>query len=322
MKRTLVIGTSYAVRSKISGASKRLETIKAILDLLGLKSEFMDSNDYSKQHSSHWDLIVVVSYSSANILEKARAESEFLWFDATDSWHISRLSRIKRGEAMQLAALLRDMYFIKKRIPVDLGTFISQRDLNRERGNVGKPTTPLFVLPNRLGPLVVSQDATERLVFVGDVKYGPNRIAIKFLKQIADKLPIGMDISVIGNEHPIRHSRLTNIGIVDIDDLYRHHDIHLAPIFSGAGIKNKVVEPLSLGLPVLTTNEGANGLVNLPNLYICHTENEYIETILNLRKSKERYNLVSTNPYLHNEESSVVAFIRNHLSTPCNFHNN
>ncbi len=54
--------------------------------------------------------------------------------------------------------------------------------------------------------------------------------------------------------------------------MYFENDIHLAPIVDGAGVKNKVLIPYLLGITVLTTEEGANGLEPKSNLVVTAIE--------------------------------------------------
>lgn len=56
---------------------------------------------------------------------------------------------------------------------------------------------------------------------------------------------------------------VVKLGIVeDVDKLYRHSKVTICPMLSGTGIKIKVLESLSYGLPVVTTRRGVDGLVN------------------------------------------------------------
>jgi hypothetical protein len=66
---------------------------------------------------------------------------------------------------------------------------------------------------------------------------------------------------------------------VSDDELYGVGDIHLAPVFSGSGIKNKVAEPLFYGLKVITTKHGSNGLMQSKKLLVRNTPKEFAEAI-------------------------------------------
>ena len=65
-------------------------------------------------------------------------------------------------------------------------------------------------------------------------------------------------------------------------ELYGKRDIHLAPIWSGAGIKYKCFIPLALGIRVISSKEGANGIKQNSNIRVCGTKFEFGQAIRNL----------------------------------------
>lgn len=60
-------------------------------------------------------------------------------------------------------------------------------------------------------------------------------------------------------------------------------DALVVPLYSGSGIRIKIVEAMSMGMPVITTVVGAEGLnvENGKDIFICNSDSEMIETILN-----------------------------------------
>lgn len=65
-------------------------------------------------------------------------------------------------------------------------------------------------------------------------------------------------------------------------------DVFVAPIYFGTGIKTKILDAMSLGLPVITTPIGAEGLkvTHLENIIIAHTEEEFLRFLNLLLKDK------------------------------------
>jgi glycosyltransferase involved in cell wall biosynthesis len=116
---------------------------------------------------------------------------------------------------------------------------------------------------------------TPYLLITGSLWFGPNAEgAAWFIKQVWHKLLAGNHrISreyklVIAGSKPGQEIRslascYKNIVIVDsprdIKPYFEKASIYLAPIFSGAGMKVKVAEALSYGLPVIGTNHALTG---------------------------------------------------------------
>jgi len=126
---------------------------------------------------------------------------------------------------------------------------------------------------------------TPYLLITGSLWFGPNAEgAAWFIKQVWHKLLAGNHrISreyklVIAGSKPGKGIRslascYKNIVIVDsprdIKPYFEKASIYLAPIFSGAGMKVKVAEALSYGLPVIGTSHALTGyrITDLENGY-------------------------------------------------------
>ena len=279
VKQALIVGTPVALSDYKSGASIRLNTVKRILMQSGFEIKLVSSSEYSKMPEFTWDVIVIVSFAATQSLKKARKESRFLWLDATDSWHQTRISRIKAGEIAQIAALLRDIYRLSRVRKIDLVTFISQFDASRESKYTRKRGGEVLVFPNHFDQNTLGAKGENRLVFVGDGDYPPNRSAIKFLEKIRKLLPTHQDIHLVGRNLATKSKGFVFLSRVSDDELYGVGDIHLAPVFSGSGIKNKVAEPLFYGLTVITTRHGSNGLMPSKRLLVRKTPKEFAEAI-------------------------------------------
>jgi glycosyltransferase involved in cell wall biosynthesis len=310
LKSALLIVTEIAASHFESGAKKRLSSIVFHLESLGYDIEIQRLNEFIGRETIHKDLVVVVSYACAKAIPKARREADFLWFDATDSWNASRISRFFRGEITQIVALMRDYFYLRKVKYVDLLTFISARDLQKESRFAEKKSLNIYVLPNLFTQSKVSQKKLMRLVFIGDGSYGPNRKALRFLRRVIIDLPPDKKITVIGRNLLSNSDGLVCVGYVEDKELYYLDDIHIVPIFSGAGIKNKVTEPLALGLRVITTPEGANGIVNNPNLHVCESATEFANKILELDSKGYATEMPEGNIYLDDETSKVIKLLR------------
>jgi hypothetical protein len=120
------------------------------------------------------------------------------------------------------------------------------------------------------------RDTTLRAVFVGYLAYQPNLEAITFLAEKA--IPylraggIDLEVSVIGNTNGIELPesvtgcpKIKMRGFVaDLDAEFDMQHFFVAPIFTGTGVKTKVLEAMRFGIPVVGTPLALSGL-DLPD---------------------------------------------------------
>lgn len=85
-----------------------------------------------------------------------------------------------------------------------------------------------------------------------------------FINEVLPLLP-NIKIHIIGVicDHIADHPQLIKLGMVDdLSAIYENSKITICPMLSGTGIKIKVLESLSYGIPVVTSRRGVDGLVN------------------------------------------------------------
>ncbi|PTQ09115.1 hypothetical protein CLG96_14765 [Sphingomonas oleivorans] len=111
-----------------------------------------------------------------------------------------------------------------------------------------------------------------KLLFVGGFKHQPNVDGIVwFCDNVAPLLradAIAFELKVVGSNPnetvmALAQPDIDVVGFVSdetLDALYREADIVIAPLRYGAGVKGKVVEAMARGVPVVTTDVGAQGI--------------------------------------------------------------
>jgi hypothetical protein len=310
-KKALIIGTQVATAEHESGASLRLQSIKIALEKSNFDVTVSPLNMADSELTKHWDWIVVVSYSSARILRRARKQSRFLWFDPTDSWTVSRMSLFRAGDIKQIFVLMRDLYWVWNSPKIELLTFITKRDALAEKNWWKNRTEPLIFPISNLSRNV-NPCHEIRYIFIGDGNYGPNKKALVFLSKALDYLNDEIFIDVYGKNFHIKDPRFRIHGYSNNSEIYSDKDVHLAPVTSGAGMKVKVAIPLFNGLHVITTPEGANGFKANRLLKVATTPKIFANEIANLNPENffagEGDRLLS--PFQHDDSEIVLEMLR------------
>ena len=263
-RRALVVSTPTAFASKETGGGLRSIQLENILKSLNFEVEHISSD--SVISSDFFDLICVVSFANAGLLRQFRKRCKFLWYDATDSWRITRNSLFFLNPAKETLRLIRDIYNSKVHNQADLVTYCTLRDMEADHVSGNN----CLIIPNRIEAFEVRRDFGFRFVFIGPYTYTPNRIAIHFLMETMRATELcnaTLDIYSSGASHlsPARNVRFH--PSTSNEDLYGLNDVHLVPLMHGAGMKYKTLVPLSLGLQVISTPEGAVGFARTANLH-------------------------------------------------------
>lgn len=159
-------------------------------------------------------------------------------------------------------------------------------------------------------------------LITGSLWYGPNYEGIMwFVKNVWVKLNNSGQLLIAGfNPNPdlIKFTKkVSSIRLipnpVDITNYFKESDIYISPIFDGAGMKVKVAEALSYGLPIIGTSHSYIGyqIKNGKNSFIANTPEEMINAIntyssmekkMKVKMKKEAYKLFETQ---HSMEISV-----------------
>lgn len=130
--------------------------------------------------------------------------------------------------------------------------------------------TPVIVAPltydARPGPGWVERKG---LLFTGTSAHPPNVDAIRWF--VTDILPLVRDClaaptTIVGSDPDQLYGDLAGPDVTvlgwmpDLDDALDAHRLAIAPLRQGGGLRGKVLEALSVGLPVVTTDVAAYGI--------------------------------------------------------------
>lgn len=152
-------------------------------------------------------------------------------------------------------------------------------------------TEKLLVVPNGIDNSFFEYEEKEKkyeLVFVGNMGYLPNVEAAEFLaKEIMPKLSKEIKLIIAGARPDHRVKILANDRIVvtgwmeDIREAYATSKIFIAPIWSGTGQQNKILEAMAMGLPCITTGVVNNAILAKSDqeILIAETANDFVHQI-------------------------------------------
>lgn len=147
----------------------------------------------------------------------------------------------------------------------------------------------------------IQQNDKKNLVFVGSMYYDPNIVAVttfahKIFPQVLKTHPDTM-FYIVGTRpaQSVRNLASKNIvvtGFVDDPQKYLSDaTIVVVPMISGAGVQNKILEAMSMGCCVVTTEIGSEGLDNIVNnrdIVICYDYDLMANEIISLINDKKR----------------------------------
>lgn len=126
----------------------------------------------------------------------------------------------------------------------------------------------------------------EYVLFVGGY-YKPNLDAIEYLAtQIAPRISkkivvAGFNLCKIQEKYASVSNMIVIDSPVNLAPFYQHANLILAPIFTGGGIKTKIIEAFSFGKFVVSSAAAAVGFDNVPTscIFIANGDNDYVTQI-------------------------------------------
>lgn len=260
---------------------------------------FNTSEDFSD-----FDVVLAVTSSIFELydqLPKAKKAKMVVW-DEVDSLPLHFYRRYQAGDSVLLS---KKYEFIKYKAwerdlinRADKACYISKVDASFSRGDADK----IIVLPNGIehselhdAPLVDLH--SDSIGFVGDMAYRPNVKAVKwFLDNVwpdyVEKNPscyfyiVGRSPEQSVYDEAAKHKNVVVTGSVDnIWSYYKSIKLFVCPLFSGAGLQNKVIEAMFASKPVISTtiaNAGVNA-VNGESIILADTAEQFTQALNTLR---------------------------------------
>jgi hypothetical protein len=289
-EKAIVVVTKHSLLEN-SGANLRLQAVLTLLERASFQIEILERRDFLRMdiEKKVFEVGVVVSFTNLFAVHKLSKCSNFIWLDSVDSIAHTRLlglGRYRISSYLKGAKEIILAIFISSKI--NLVTYISKRDRNWDLLLFKK--VPKLIFPNNR---IIFEDDFEdnalEVFFIGDTKYNSNRKAISKICKIAKKLDkvratkftivTGTNTSSRRTKHFRNGSKLEFAHSRALEKIYHQNAIHLVPIWNSVGIKNKVVEPASIGIPVIAGKGSFNGLKMYSHMHSVRNTNDMVETL-------------------------------------------
>ena len=238
---------------------------QSLPNLMGLKCTEFDRTRGTHQkefqallHQNTYDIVLIsYAYWATLLTQKALPKNTKFILDT----HDFLTSQFQKGKRFKLGR------FFEKEIAIlqkfDQVLVISNEEKYVFSQFISKPvaiaTHALAANFNR------SAEKKYDLLFVGsENSHNVNGINW-FFNQVYPILKTSVRIAIVGKVvHKVEsYSNVTKMAFVEnLEPVYQESQIVICPLLSGTGLKIKVVEALSFGLPIVCTERGTDGLIN------------------------------------------------------------
>ena len=169
----------------------------------------------------------------------------------------------------------------------------------------------VWVIPNIHEEISLSEkvafDQRAGLVFIGSYNHPPNIDAVKWL--CLEIMPLvwasrpDITVNLLGSNLKDEVKELASDKVVvtgyvpEVEPYFQKSRVFVAPLRFGAGMKGKIGQSLSLGLPTITTKIGAEGmgLIDHQDVLIADTAEEFAQAVIELYDNRELWQKLADN---------------------------
>ncbi len=147
------------------------------------------------------------------------------------------------------------------------------------------------------------------LVFMGNLDYLPNIVALNFLidevfPETKKRFP-NITLLIAGrNATKEIHAKVSKSIVLkenftDISEALASARIHIAPMKISIGLQNKIIQSMAMKLPNIVSQQANNAIkaINGQELLVANSVSEYVDSIALLLENKVTYETISNNAY-------------------------
>ena len=288
----------------------RTEPYTSELQQMGIEVIYGTNNfsDYMKKHGEHFDCAFITrTHIAIHFVDKVREYVSKIIYHAPDFQYvrIKRQFELEGGSAEELDKIRgREFYLFEKS---DIITTVNADEAAMIRDALpGKEVVVIHHPIDKITHMTTPFDERRDLLFVGS-SHPPNADAIFFyakeiMPDLLKQIP-GIKLYAVGGNPDKKLRELNSEHVVltgfvkDLLPYYEKCRLCCAPLRYGAGVKGKVIEAMSYGLPVVTTPIGAEGLgvADGEHMLIAEGKKELVESVLKLYDDEALWQLLSLN---------------------------
>ena len=336
---------------KLVNVPARISPVSALLNLMFSKKPYNATRFISKTFAAElkkvlqeneFDVIqleglyvcpyisVIRENSKARIIYRAHNIEHEIWSRTAimahgfEKWYLKNLSkRIKQFEIQTL-----NKYDLLVPITGRDGAILNKLG-NKKPSHVSQTGIDSSVLiPN-------SKNLKHPTLFhIGSLEWSPNQEGLIWFFEncwdaIREKYP-DLQFFIAGRNAPAWFQKMMNLPnvvfkgeVADAYEFINSKSIMVVPLFSGSGMRIKIIEGMALGKPIVTTAIGTEGISTTSGLNIVVTEDAdgFVQSISDLIENREYFDKISKNAieYIHenfdnlSSAGALTEFYKNHI---------
>ena len=166
----------------------------------------------------------------------------------------------------------------------------------------------------------------DTIVHLGAMDWKPNIEGVNwFIREVLPlikKMKHNIQIHIAGKAMPKNYFNYNDNNTIiegeikNAQNYIMSKEIMFVPLFSGSGIRIKILEGMSFGLPIISTSKGAEGIpcTHLENIIIANTPREFCNAISLLIENKKLAKKIGQNGQLLIKNYFSKQFVINQLN--------
>jgi glycosyltransferase involved in cell wall biosynthesis len=336
---------------KLVNVPARISPVSALLNLMFSRKPYNAVRFISKTfedelikvlHENDFDIIqleglyvcpyipVIRENSKAKIIYRAHNIEHEIWSRTAimahglEKWYLKNLSkRIKKFEVQTL-----NKYDLLVPITGRDGAILDKLGNKKPRHVSQTGIDSSVLIPN-------SKNLKHPTLFhIGSLEWSPNQEGLIWFfdncwDSIREKYP-DLRFYIAGRNAPVWFQRMLNLTnvvfmgeVADAYEFINSKSIMVVPLFSGSGMRIKIIEGMALGKPIVTTAIGTEGISTTSGVNIVVTEDAagFVQSISDLIENREYFDKIGKNAieYIHenfdnlSSAGALIEFYKKHI---------